>query len=64
MIDNEDGRRRDDPTPEEIEEACKRIRKGWNTGERILRRSRGTGPPWPLPEVDPDEADEATGTED
>jgi hypothetical protein len=40
MLEKGDGRHRDDPTPEEIEEECRQIRKGWKSGDRILRRSR------------------------
>jgi hypothetical protein len=60
MVEKGDGRRRDDPTPEEIQEECKRIRKRWASGERIMRRSRWKKQPWRLPEVHHAEGDEET----
>jgi hypothetical protein len=64
MVEKGDGRRRDAPTPEEIEAGCRRIRKGWKSGERILRRSRWLKKPWRLPEIHGDENHEDTTTED
>jgi hypothetical protein len=57
MVEKGDDRRRNDPTPEEIEEECRQIRKGWKSGERILRRSRWRKQPWRLPEIQRDEGD-------
>jgi hypothetical protein len=64
MVEKGNGRRRDDPTPEEIEEECRQIRKGWKSGERILRRSRWLKKRWRLPEIHGDESDEDASTED
>jgi hypothetical protein len=64
MVEKGDGRRRDDPTPEEIEEECRQIRKSWKSGERTLRRSRWLNRSWRLPEIHGDENDEDTSPED
>jgi hypothetical protein len=64
MVEKGDGRRRDDPAPEQIEEECRQIRKGWKSGERILRRSRRLKKPWRLPEIHGDENDEDTSAEE
>jgi hypothetical protein len=57
MAKKGDGRRRDDPTPEEIQGECERIRKGWSSGDRILRRARWRRQPWRLPEIPMGEGD-------
>jgi hypothetical protein len=64
MVEKGDGRRRDDPTPEEIEEECRQIRKGWRSGERVLRRARSAKQPWRLPEIHRDEGDENKTADD
>jgi hypothetical protein len=63
MIENGDGRRRSDPTPEEIEEKCERIREQWRLGDRSSRRERSGRLPWRLPEIHRDE-DPPTERED
>jgi hypothetical protein len=58
MAKTGDDRRRDDPTPEEIEKECERIRKGWGPWHRNAQQPAGTKP-WRLPEIHPAEDDAA-----
>lgn len=64
MVEKGDGRRRDAPTPEEIHEECKRIRKSWRSGERVVRRARSRKQRWRLPEINLDQGDEEALTDD
>ena len=64
MVEKGNGRRRGDPTPEEIQDECRKIRKGWSSGERILRRARCKKHRWRLPKIHLDEVDEDKPADD